>query len=185
MDSSQFPKDLISKAARLERYVNDEFPVMAVNKTLRFIDQNFRDQGWRGRGFSPWRKTKRGGTILVKSGRLRRSFHSETGPGMMRIWSDAPYSRVHNRGFNGTVAVKGFTRYKYTETKTGTGRFTKDGRERTRTTHKLAAMTQVQAHQRHMNITQRQFAPESPADAPVLMADIKNEVIKEFKTIFR
>lgn len=185
MDASKFPAAMQQAALELDRYMRDEFPRMAVSKTLRFVEGNFRAQGWQGRSFLPWSKTQRGGTILVKSGALRRSFHGQSSPYQARVYSNSPYARVHNRGFNGTVRVKSYTRYKYTAIKQGTGRFTKSGAERTRTVHQVTGMTQVQAHERHMNIKKRQMLPESPGDSPILMDSIKRGLITGLKNIFK
>lgn len=184
MNASQFNADLNNKTKQLETYVRTEFPRMAMRKALRFIDGNFRAQGWQGRSFLPWQKNKRGGTILVHKGRLRRGTHGETAPYMVRIYNDTPYARFHNRGFNGTVNVRAFTRNKYTASQVGTGRFTKSGNERMKTVHSVAGTSQVAAHQRRVNNPRRQFMPEDPNDSPVLINAIKRDVITTIKNIF-
>jgi phage gpG-like protein len=162
---------------------------MAKKKALRFIDGNFRAQGWQGRSFEKWkdtvRKKTKQGTILINKGNLRRSFLGDTSPGQVRIYTTSPYARVHNRGFNGTVQVRAFTRVKFAESRIGTGRFTKNGTERTKKVHVVAGMTQVQAHQRQMNIPKRQFMPESATDSPVLLNAIRRDVISSIKSIFQ
>lgn len=184
MNANNIQADFNRKAAQLEAYARTGMPRMARDKTLRFIDNNFRGQGYYGRSLERWPANKRKGTILVNKGRLRRSFRSELGDGTIRIWTDTPYARTHNRGFNGTVNVSSFTRNKYTAGKVGTGRFTASGTERTRTVHTVSSTSQVKAHTRKMNTQKRQFMPESPADAPVLIGSIRREVIKTIKSIF-
>lgn len=67
MNPDQFKKHLEKKQAEFRNYVNTVFPKNAGEISLRFIDKNFRDQGWHGNTFQPWPSIKRKGTILVKS----------------------------------------------------------------------------------------------------------------------
>lgn len=184
MNPQQFDSSLRRKTRELERYVMNEFPAKAGRKILRFINGNFRAQGWQGDSFQRWQKNKRGGTILVKKGRLRRSFHQEITPGAVRTWNSAPYARVHNRGFNGTLRIKAFQRKKFTPTKVGTGRFTKSGKERTKTVHVQTGIIEVKAHTRKVNIVKRQYMPEAWNDSPVLVKAIRREVVNDIKKIF-
>lgn len=184
MDAAKFPDELRKKAALLEQYVRYKMPKMVVRKTIRFIDGNFRAQGWQGRIFLPWQKTRRGGTILVRSGNLRRSIHSDTFSYQARIYTNSPYARVHNRGFNGTVNVRAHTRFKYTAIRVPTGKLTRSGTPRTKTMHQATGMTQVQAHQRHMNTPKRQFMPEGVADSPILISAIKRQAVMDIKAFF-
>jgi phage gpG-like protein len=184
MDANNIDREFNKLADELLRYTRDEFPRMARNKALRFIDGNFRAQGWQGRTFNKWKPNRKGTTVLVDKGNLRRSFGSEIGPFMVRIYSSSPYARVHNRGFNGTVSVKGYTRFKYEQARVGTGRYTKSGTERTRRVDVLTGTTQVKAHQRRVSIPKRQFMPEDAQDSPVLWNSIEREVVKAIKKIF-
>lgn len=187
MDANNIGRDFQRYATQLEHYVRDEMPRMVKRKVLRFIDGNFRAQGWQGRSFERWKETMgkaKGRAILIKTGKLRRSFHGDTPPYEAHIWSDSSYARAHNRGFNGTVQVKAYTRHTYTASQVGTGRFNKSGTERTKTVHQVTGMTQVQAHQRQMNIPKRQMAPEDMHDTPVLVDAIKKDAIKAIKNIF-
>lgn len=185
MNANNIEADFKRKAAQLERYALQEFPRMAKRKALRFIDGNFRAQGWQGRSFLPWQATRRGSTILVKTGAGRRSIHGDTSPGEVRIYSNSPYMRYHNRGFKGTVQVKGHTKLNWEAYKTGTGRYnTKSGKERKKTLHRIVGTTDVQAHQRQMNLAKRQFMPESPSDSPILFDSIKRSVVASIKAIF-
>ena len=184
MDAHNIASDFNARSQRLNAYIRDAFPRMAMNKSLRFIDGNFRAQGWQGRIFSPWTKNRTETTILIKTGRLRNSIHGESGPWQARIWTDAPYARVHNRGFNGTVNVKAHTRNAYAAHQRGTGLYDLSGSERLRTIHTVAASTEVKAHTRKMNIPRRQFMPENINDSPVLFNAIRRELIKEIKAIY-
>ena len=184
MNANEFAAELEKKTKALEKYARVEFPRMAGRKVLRFIDGNFRAQGWQGRSFLPWQRNKTNTTILIRRGTLRRSINMQTSDGMVRIYTNCPYARVHNRGFNGTVTVKAFTRNKYTATRIGTGRYTKNGNERMKTVHQVSGSSQVKSHIRKMNTPRRQFMPESWDDSPVLVNALRRDVIKAIKQIF-
>ena len=184
MDARKFPLTLFRIENFSKDYIANEFPRMAGAKILRFIDGNFRAQGWQGSTFQRWQPNARKGTILVKTGRLRSSISQSFAPGQVVTFTSAPYAGVHNRGFSGTVSIPAQTRTKYAAVQVGTGRFTKSGTERTKTMHKATGSTQVKSYQRKMNIPKRQFMPERYNDSPVLINSIKREVINTLKTIF-
>lgn len=184
MDAALFERNLAIKTQELRHYVRNEFPHMAIRKAKRFIDGNFRAQGWQGRSFENWPAIHRKGTILVRTGRLRRGTKGEASPFQARIFNDVPYARFHNRGFRGTVTVKAHTRNTYAAIRVGTGRFTKSGTERTKTMHQIAGSTTVRTHTRNVNMPRRQFMPDAPGDSPVLENAIKRELINSLKTIF-
>lgn len=173
------------KTNLLKDYAAYEFPKMAGRKALRFIDGNFRAQGWQGAGFKPWKRSKKkGGATLVKKGKLRRSFRQQYGPGQVRIYTQSPYAAIHNRGFNGRVNVKGHQRRKFAKSKVGTGRFTKTGKERTKTISQQTGTSTVAAFKRKVVLPKRQFMPESYSDSPVLFNAVKRDVERTLKSIF-
>lgn len=184
MDSSKFNHALQLKTLELRQYVRNEFPVMAARKAIRFVNGNFRAQGWQGSSFQAWPGISRKGRILIRTGRLRRGTLSETGPYAARIYNAVPYARFHNRGFKGTVTVRAHTRNSYNAVKVGTGRFTKAGNERTRTVHQIAGSHQVRAHTRNVDNKQRQFMPYDGSESPVLNESIRRDLIKSIKNIF-
>lgn len=183
MDATAFPDHIKRLAKRIENYAANEFPGMAVKTTLRFVDGNFRAQGWQGARFEKWKGNRRGGTILIQRGHLRRSTLAQTGRGTFRVYNYSRYAAAHNRGFKGNVGIKAHTRRKYTARRVGTGRFTKTGKERTKTIHVASGMINVKQHVRKMNIDKRQFMPETAQDSPVLNNAIKRNVIKSLKQI--
>lgn len=185
MNANNFGASLAQKTAQLQQYARAEMPRMASAKILRFIDGNFRAQGYQGQTFQPWKQNLRKGTILVKKGRLRRSFRCQILPdGSVRTFTNTPYAKIHNNGFKGTVTIKQHQRRKYTASKMGTGRFTKTGKERMKTIHTVTSSTQVRTHTRRVNIVRRQMIPTSTQDAPVLMASIKRDIVRSIKQIF-
>ncbi len=185
MRAEKFPSSVRALAKRVEQYARDEFPHMAVNKTLRFIDGNFRAQGWQGSRFQKWKKNRRNGTILVHKGHLRRNNRGETGKASFRVYNSSPYAAVHNRGFKGSVTVKAHTRRRFAARRVGTGRFTRTGTERKKTVHVVSNTTTVKQHVRNMNIDKRQFMPESAKDSPILNNSIKRQIIADLKRITR
>lgn len=56
----------------------------------------------------PWEKRKRNGrgSLLVVSGRLRRSIRANVSQGAIRFSSDTPYASLHNNGGKVTVTPK-------------------------------------------------------------------------------
>lgn len=184
MNPEQFAKNLAHKQTQLKAYVNAQFPRRAGEISLRFIDGNFRAQGWQGNGFHRWKKNARNGTILIKSGRLRRSTSFQTMPGVVRVANNAPYAAAHNSGFHGTVRVKSHTRRLMAKKSIETGRILKSGKKQIKTVHVLKSMTKVKVHIRRMNIPRRQFMPESMNDSPVLYNALRREIERKLKDLF-
>lgn len=186
MDSSEFAKIGRQKVNQITRYITDQAPGMVIAKTLRFIDGNFRAQGWQGASFQRWPAiSRKGGTILVKTGALRRSMnYNSAGPGAVRFYSNVPYSGVHNRGFYGSVRVKAHTRAKYGKSKIfAINDFNKSGTRKSRTVTNKIGEAQVPAHTRRMRIKQRQFAPYQGSESPVLNNSITRDIQRQITKI--
>lgn len=177
MDTSQFEKLVKQKALEIQKYAQTEFPAEAGNTALRFVDGNFRAQGWQGGSFQRWKPNKRKGRILVHRGHLRNATYYVTAPGMATIRNTRPYAKIHNEGgtIDKKVTVRTFTKKAHTRKKT-TGR----GRIKVRS-HTVAT------HSRQMNLTlpQRQFAPTESSQSPVLNNAIERNVARAFKRIFQ
>lgn len=184
MNPQQFASALAKKQQALKNYVNFTFPVKAGNMALRFINGNFRAQGWQGKGFEKWKNIKRKGTILVKKGSLRRGNYFTTEAGVAHVKNNVKYAAVHNNGFNGTVHIKAHQRKIYQGTKAGSGKFTSKGRERMKTIHTVKSIGSVKAHTRKMNIAKRQYMPTNINDSPVLVNAYRREIERELKKIF-
>ena len=184
MTPNQFSQIFRRKEQELKRYVITELPGMAARKVLRFINGNFRAQGWQGQTFEPWKKNTRRGTILIKKGHLRRSFRQEFAGGTVRTYSTSKYAAVHNRGFSGNVSIRAHQRRKFEAQSVGTGKLNKSGTERTKIVHVENGRINVKAHTRKMNIPKRQFMPESWNDSPVLVNAIRRDIVKRLKYIF-
>lgn len=183
MQPEEFTKALNQKAKEVEQYAQAKFPTMAGNTTLRFIDGNFRAQGYQGATFKKWKKSK--GTTLVKSGRLRSATYYTTQSGQATIKNNMPYAKVHNEGFKGTISIKAHTRNQYSKTQIGTGKFTKKGKERKKTMTYKSGESQVKAHTRKVNLPQRQFIPTKDNPSPVLNNAINREMTKDLIKIIK
>ncbi len=185
MTPEQLTQFLTSLANTLNLYVRDQWPRTARDESLRFIDNNFRTQGYNGASFQPWKKNSTNTTILVKSGDLRRGNHGDALPYEAYMYNNVAYAKAHNEGFVGRVKVKAHSRSHYREEQIGTGRYTKSGKERTKKVHVLDRTTDVKEYYRQMNITKRQFMPITPDDAPSLLNDIASQTEKDLIQILK
>ncbi len=159
----------IEALSRTYKTLPNEIAAVAVNFSKdRFVNQSWLDktkENWKLR--KRLRKGKGSQTLLVKTGRLKRSIRRiKADESQVIIGSDVPYAKIHNNGgiINKTVAVKAHTRNKMGKVKHGTGVFSiRTRKERTRTKTKKVGDIKVKAHTRKMNITipQRQFIGES------------------------
>jgi phage gpG-like protein len=71
------------------------------NEAVNHFKDSWRIQGWNDNVTSPWKsrkKTDAGRAILVKSGRLRRSFNMSPTLNRIVVINDTPYSVYHNYG---------------------------------------------------------------------------------------
>lgn len=185
LDAKKFARALKKNKTQVVNYLNNQAPGMVIRQTLRFIDSNFRLQSWQGTFRKPWRKNLRGGTTLVKTGRLRRSFqYTGAGAGSVRFYSDVPYAYVHNRGFKGTVNVKAHSRAKLQVSKVyAINEFNKNGSRKSKNVTNKIGESQVKAHTRKVNIIQRQFAPYEGSESLTLNKSIERELITEVNKI--
>ena len=179
MTPEEFSKRLHSKAKEVIAYSSNKFPAMAGNIALRFIDGNFRAQGFQGSSFQKWKKSKSKGTTLVKTGKLRSATHYTTQIGQVTIKNSMPYAKAHNEGLDEQVSVKAHTRNSYKKTKAGTGKFTKKGKERQKTISTKSSQSQVRAHTRNIKLPARPFIPTSSNPSPVLNKAITREMTKD------
>lgn len=185
MNPEEFSRAVEKKATELKNYATNRFPTKAGNIALRFINENFRAKGFQGSTFKRWKANSRNGTILIKTGKLRAATFFTTQHGQVTIKNQMPYAKLHNEGFKGSVVVKAHTRNKYVKTKVGTGKFTKKGKERTKTMTIKTGQSVVSAHTRKIDITQRQFIPTTTSPSPVLDNAILCEVARDINQIMQ
>lgn len=185
MNPEEFSRIVRRKGEELKNYAVNRFPTKAGNIALRFVNGNFRAQGFQGSTFKKWKANNRNSTILIKTGKLRAATYFTTQAGQATIKNHMPYAKAHNEGFKGDVSVKAHTRNQYTKTKVGTGKFTKKGKERMKTMTMKSGQFSVKAHTRSMNLPQRQFAPTATSTSPVLDNAIIREVAKDINQIMK
>lgn len=183
MTPQEFENVLKLKAKEVERYAITLFPSKAGDTALRFINGNFRAQGYQGSVFKRWKASK--GTILIKSGALRSATYYTSMPAQVTIHNNMPYAKVHNEGFKGTINIKAHSRNKYTKSKQGTGLLTPKGKERTTTVTMKTGEAMVKAHTREVDIPQRQFMPTNASDSVVLFRAINREVTRDLNKILK
>lgn len=160
-------------------------PGMLGNDAVNFFLDSFQRQGWLGNSVEPWRqrrgnsKRNKGRAVLVQSGRLRRSIRiTGISGGVVTIGTDVPYAKAHNEGFKGVVNVKEHTRNRFGKEKIGSGKFTKNGKERMKTVQRITGSGAVKAHTRKVNLPRRQFMGESPYLTKILQRRLTAELMK-------
>lgn len=149
----EFNENLARLAHEMAEEIDGDLAIEVESGALRFVDDNFTNQGWEG---VPWKEST--GTILVKGGDLRSGFRGERSPGTIRIYNEVIYAKAHNEGFSGTVEIPKHTRMQKAGKK---GVF------------KAGKMIDVKAHSRKMNLPQRQFAPYEGHESNTLNTTIE------------
>jgi phage gpG-like protein len=183
MTPEQFHNLLKNKAKELERYAQTQFPTKAANIALRFIDGNFRAQGYQGASFQRWKKNRRNTTTLVSSGALRGATSYSVQPGQATIFNRMAYAKVHNEGFKGSVTVKAHTRNRYSKVRVDG--VTKSGKPSKKTLTVKSGESKVKSHTRMMDIPQRQFMPITGSDSLILNRAIERDITKDLLKILQ
>ena len=164
--------EVIRKMNETKGRLMTELESSATNHFLR----SWRLKGWVDSGLEQWKEVKRRqpGTkaynsakksartrsILVQSGRLRRSFYTRIKRmDIIQIANSAPYAQVHNEGARGFAYVRPHQRWVKSGVYAGTGVFSVKTRKERRV--QLEAKQQVKGYSRRVNIPQRQFMGHS------------------------
>jgi len=156
---------------------------------VAYSKARFRYQNWLDTAPEPWKprsksaKRNKGRSILIDTGRLRRSIRIiNTTSNSVTVGSDVPYAAVHNDGYSGTIQIPLHIRKRFKKDKQGTGVFNvKTRKERMKTVKKEAGETIVKAHTRKLNLPRRRFLGNSK----LLRVQISNLIDKELMKIFR
>ncbi len=177
--------DFFDKLGKLDKtyFLNktvEAVGVLAVNfSKRRFIHKNWKDK--KTEAWKP-RKRKNRGSLMIKSGRLKRSIRKlAVGRWYVIIGTDAPYAQIHNEG--GTIKERVKVRaHSRTRTLYAKRKRRKEGQSRY-TKKKVGSVTMhVRSHYRNMNveIPKRQFLGNSHALAKhieiYMLAQIKREL---------
>lgn len=114
MTPEEFQQRLAKMQIDIKDAVNSDLPKIVGNEAARLFRKNFQDEGFFG---DKWKPAKRIGTAkgaadsrktLTDTGDLGRSIQVKTEPGRATVYSDLPYSAVHNEGLKAGRG-KGFT----------------------------------------------------------------------------
>jgi len=160
--------DITDFTRKLDALLNTykKLPTEIATIAVNFSKERFKDQAWLDQTKTKWtprkkprgRSKKRSQTLLVDTGRLKRSIRKiKATPEQVIIGTDVPYAEIHNEGgkINETVTVKSHVvkshrRKAYTRNRKG-----RSERIKAQT---VKAFT-VKAHKRKMNlkIPQRRF----------------------------
>jgi len=181
MNANQFGKLTGARLATLNRYFLTDAVTMTVRETLRFVDDNFRMQGWQGATFKPWKANKQGTQILVRKGDLRRGFnYLNRGNGEVYFYNNIIYADIHNRGgiISRAARSETFVRNRHTTGPKskyfgGMGAFDKGTVPGQGLTFKAHTITMVQ----------RQFTPLPGQESPVLNGAIMKYLEKDISNI--
>ncbi len=184
------PEQIIQKKAReLKNYTENILPKKQANTILRFVNGNFRAQGWQGTYFKKWKpiknSKKRKSSILIKSGRLRAGTTVEISKGQVTVQNKMPYAAIHNEGFKGKVVIGAHTRNKYSKAKIGTGKLTKTGKERQKTVSYKSGESKVRTHTRRVNMPRRQYMPTAKRQSVALNNSITKMIENDIKKIMK
>ena len=174
MNPDEFSRDIRKKAQELKIYSETRFPSKAGNVALRFVNGNFRAQGFKGSTFQPWKPNRKGTTTLVKTGKLRAANYFTTQIGQFTLKNHMKYAKIHNEGFKGTISVKAHSRNKYSKTRVGNRTMTMKTGEKA-----------IRSHSRKINLPQRQFIPTVANPSPVLNNAILRMMDKDIQNIMK
>ncbi|QEE51051.1 hypothetical protein FUA48_16145 [Flavobacterium alkalisoli] len=159
--------NIFIKLKKLSR-IHEGFVPKAATIAVNFSKERFVQKNWVDRSREPWepRKRKDRGSLMVRTGRLKRSIRKiRVGRTYFIIGTDVPYAQAHNDGLtiNRTVTVKQHQRA------------VRRGRNQRKVT--------VQAHTRKMERTfkKRQFLGESH----VLMRRIERTLENDIKAVIK
>lgn len=138
---------------------------MRVELTEEF-DRNFERKAFFTKKWKPRTYPATRGSLLIVTGKLRRSIRSQVQGDGVRFTSSVPYASIHNEGGEGTKSVKAHTRK------------SKKGKSYT-----------VRAHSRRFTMPQRQFIGDGPETRKIIenivkenVALIDKELVKHIKS---
>lgn len=125
-----------------------------------FRRKAFFDQPWKPRGDSGWKKAGKNrserGSLLLVTGKLRRSLRAQATPTGVSFSSAMPYASIHNEGFEGWVNVPQHTRRETTAI-----RLVKGKRQLKRQKVRVRAH-KVGSYKKFVRMPQRRFVGNHP-----------------------
>ena len=140
-------------ADRLKKNILDDMRVELSDE----FDKNFERKAFFTNAWKARKDPKANGSLLVVSVRMRRSIKGSVEGDGVHFTSDTAYATVHNEGGTGYVTVKQHQRKHY----------------------KTGKVYTVHAHQRRLNIPQRQFVGDSQQTQEIIRGVIEDN-LKQF-----
>ena len=143
----------IMTADKLKKDILDDMRVELSDE----FDKNFERKAFFTDAWKARKDPKANGSLLVVSGRMRRSIKGSVEGDGVRFTSDTSYATVHNEGGSGFVTVRQHQRKHY----------------------KTGKVYTVHSYQRRVNIPQRQFVGDGQRTQEIIRGVIDDNV-KQF-----
>ena len=143
----------IMTADKLKKDILDDMRVELSDE----FDKNFERKAFFTDAWKARKDPKANGSLLVVSGRMRRSIKGSVEGDGVRFTSDTNYATVHNEGGSGFVTVRQHQRKRY----------------------KTGKVYTVHSYQRRVNIPQRQFVGDGQRTQEIIRGVIDDNV-KQF-----
>ena len=143
----------IMTADKLKKDILDDMRVELSDE----FDKNFERKAFFTDAWKARKDPKANGSLLVVSGRMRRSIKGSVEGDGVRFTSDTSYATVHNEGGSGFVTVRQHQRKHY----------------------KTGKVYTVHSYQRRVNIPQRQFVGDGQRTQEIIRGIIDDNV-KQF-----
>lgn len=179
MNGPDFQRDVETMAREVGQLIR-RLPQLVGAEVLATVDDNFRSGSFFGSPWEPRKDNDTGRALLVKSGRLRRSFSLDISRLQIIVRSDAPYAQIHNEGgeVNATVSVPAHTRRRFETEEVSSPRARK-----TKYVKSLIGEHKVRAHTRQLNhhMPQRQFLGEHPQLVAQLTRLLQTQLMRIFR----
>lgn len=186
MDIQEFNRRLRQQALQLDGLMRRKMPVLAGNIAKRHIEEDFRQGGFTGGGFHPWKETRRQrsggrnarsgyGPLLSGRNHLSRSIRFRPGDRQVTVYTDVSYAAIHNQGgsTHPTVTPK-MRKYAWAR------HYQEAGKDKKKdTSWKRLALTKK--GRLTVRIPQRKFMPDSTSVE--LEKKIKDKLEQEVRTI--
>ncbi len=184
---------------KIEKHFKDVLlyaPGMLGNDAVNFFLDRFKEQAWLGASREPWQRRKaftawgktprnNGRSILIDSGRLRRSIRITSVSGMaVTIGTDVPYAKAHNEGMR-LGLIQSVREHSRKVTKMGISKKKTLKTKSNITFGKVAnGSVTVKAHKRRIDqkIPRRQFMGNSPYLEKQLARILTAELMKGLRT---
>lgn len=148
-------------AKEVERAILERMRVKLTDEFHR----NFERKAFFGKLWAPRRYGKRG-SLLVVSGRLRRSLRAQVVGSAVRFSSSMPYASSHNEGYDDAVKVDAYIRRAHTARR----------RIGNRVRRVKVKEHNVQVHTRYLKLPERRFVGDAPEVRKAVEACVTHEV---------